>query len=95
MPASDHDPGTEWTTAWLRQQVAGMLHVDEREVPTDRPLGEMGIDSLTAAELSVEIEERTGATVPLEGFLGKRTLDDVARELARAAFAAGVDVTAP
>ncbi|GAB2596881.1 hypothetical protein GCM10027168_32110 [Streptomyces capparidis] len=54
-------------------------------MPADRPLGELGIDSLTAAQLSVEVEERTGATIPLERFLGESTLAELAREAERGA----------
>jgi acyl carrier protein len=67
---------------WLRALVARLLAVDERDVPTDRPLGELGIDSLTAAEFSLEIEDSTGINAPLERFLGDDTLGDVARALA-------------
>lgn len=67
---------------WLRSLVAQLLNIDEHEVATDQPLGELGIDSLTAAELSLEIEEHTGVYAPLERFLGEHTLDDIARELA-------------
>jgi acyl carrier protein len=42
----------------------------------------LGIDSLTAAEFSLEIEERTGVHAPLDRFLGEHTLEDVAREMA-------------
>lgn len=56
--------------------------MSEQEVATDQPLGELGIDSLTAAEFSAELEEDTGANVPLERFLGGDTLEDVARRLA-------------
>jgi acyl carrier protein len=56
--------------------------VPEQEVATDQPLGELGIDSLTAAEFSAGIEEDTGANVPLERFLGGDTLEEVARRLA-------------
>lgn len=79
----------ESALVWLRQLVAGLLNVDEHELATDQALGEQGIDSLTAAEFSSEIEEYTGVNVPLERFLGDHTLTDVARELAGAAFAAG------
>ncbi|MFB7664819.1 acyl carrier protein [Kitasatospora sp. NPDC056138] len=58
-------------------------------MPTDRPLGEIGIDSLTAAQLSVEVEERTGANIPLERFLGDESLDDLVREMTGGAAAAG------
>lgn len=83
MAARTLDAADESACAWLRQLVARLLNVDEDEVATDQPLGELGIDSLTAAEFSVEIEECTGVNVPLEGFLGRHTLADVASELAR------------
>ncbi|MFF2045016.1 acyl carrier protein [Kitasatospora sp. NPDC058170] len=51
-----------------------LLGVDPQEIPLDRPLGELGIDSLTAAQLSVEVEERAGLTIPLERFLGDETI---------------------
>jgi len=61
--------------------IGRLLDVDVQQIPIDRPLGELGIDSLTAAEFSVEVEERTGITVPLERFLGEKTLADLMREL--------------
>ncbi|WP_263406816.1 acyl carrier protein [Streptomyces kanamyceticus] len=60
--------------------IGELLGIDE-ELPADRPLGELGIDSLTAAQLSVEVEERTGATIALDRFLGDETLDDLVRAL--------------
>jgi acyl carrier protein len=83
MAAQHPDDVVELAHALLRQLVARVRNVDEDEVATDQPLGELGIDSLTAAEFSVEIEEQTGLDVPLEGFLSERTLTDVAHELAR------------
>ena len=68
---------------WLRSLVARRLNIDEHEVATDQPLGELGIDSLTAAEFSLEIEEHTGVNAPLERFLGEHTLEDVAEDIAR------------
>ncbi|MGY0061882.1 acyl carrier protein [Streptomyces sp. LZ34] len=61
--------------------IGELLGLDGRRLPVDRPLGEIGIDSLTAAQLSVEVEERTGATIPLERFLGEETLQDLVHEL--------------
>ena len=72
----------ESSLARLRSLVARLLNIDEHEIATDRPLGELGIDSLTAAELSADLEDRTGVNVPLEGFVGEQTLTDVARTLA-------------
>ncbi|MER7788068.1 acyl carrier protein [Streptomyces sp. NPDC097640] len=61
--------------------IGELLGLDGQGLPGDRPLGEIGIDSLTAAQLSVEVEERTGVTIPLERFLGEETLQDLVREL--------------
>lgn len=55
----------------------------------DRPLGELGMDSLTAAQLSAEIEERFGTLVSLERFLGEETLEELVRTLGAPAPAAG------
>ncbi|MFE9731043.1 acyl carrier protein [Streptomyces sp. NPDC005863] len=60
--------------------IGELLGIDD-ELAVDRPLGELGIDSLTAAQLSVEVEERTGAVIALERFLGDETLDDLVRAL--------------
>jgi acyl carrier protein len=92
MTARTGAPADQSACAWLRKLVAGLLDVDEDEVATDQPLGELGIDSLTAAEFSMEIEERTGVNVPLEGFLGRHTLADVAGELARRVPATDLDL---
>ncbi|MEU1120499.1 MULTISPECIES: acyl carrier protein [unclassified Streptomyces] len=66
--------------AWLPALIGELLGIDD-ELAADRPLGELGIDSLTAAQLSVEVEERTGAVIALERFLGDETLDDLVRAL--------------
>ncbi|KAK1179156.1 acyl carrier protein [Streptomyces sp. NBS 14/10] len=79
---TEHRDGTaESAGAWLPSLIGELLGLDGRRLPVDRPLGEIGIDSLTAAQLSVEVEERTGATIPLERFLGEETLADLVREL--------------
>ncbi|MFG2132529.1 acyl carrier protein [Streptomyces sp. NPDC048751] len=69
---------------WLVPLLLELLGRDE-ELPLDRTLAELGLDSLTAAQLSVEVEERTGAHIPLERFLGDETLDDLTRAVREAA----------
>ncbi|WP_371930512.1 acyl carrier protein [Streptomyces poriferorum] len=77
------DPATEPLSTWLSSLIADLLGLDE-PFPAGLPLGELGIDSLTAAQLSVEAEEHTGVHVPLTRFLGDETLDDIVRALADA-----------
>jgi len=67
----------EPTGAWLVSLIAELLGIDKEQIPTDRPIGELGIDSLTAAQLSVEVEDRTGANIPLQRFLGGETLAEL------------------
>ncbi|MFJ2768926.1 acyl carrier protein [Streptomyces sp. NPDC087300] len=77
ITTTDHAHGTaESAGAWLSALIGELLGIEE-DLPADRPLGELGIDSLTAAQLSVEVEERTGATIALDRFLGDETLDDL------------------
>nr|WP_262697723.1 acyl carrier protein [Streptomyces sp. NEAU-383] len=68
--------------------IAELLGTDEQEIPFDRPLGELGMDSLTAAQLSAEIEERFGALISIERFLGEETLGELVHQLESDAAAA-------
>lgn len=63
----------------IRSLIAEFLAVDEEEIPRDRGLGELGMDSLTAGEISVAAEERLGVVIALERFLGTETPDELDR----------------
>lgn len=62
--------------------VLEMLGLPEDELDPNRPLGELGIDSLTAAELSGTIEDRLDLIIPMERFLGEETLAALESEIA-------------
>lgn len=49
----------------LRQDVAALLHLHDREIDPDRPLAELGFDSLLAMQLRVGTEETHGITLPI------------------------------
>lgn len=61
--------------------IAEHLGMEEAEIATDRPARELGIESLTAAEISAEVEERYGVVMPLERFVGDETLEELDRAL--------------
>ena len=50
---------------WLAAKVAGSLGIRLEEVDPDRPFLSLGLDSLSAMELKVEIDAGLGTTLPL------------------------------
>jgi acyl carrier protein len=61
----------------VQRLVVEMLGLRDDEVAR-RPCGELGIDSLTAAELSATIEDELGLIVAMQRFLGDETLAEIA-----------------
>ncbi len=62
----------------LQAAFAGFLGLEPAEVPVDRSIKELGMDSLTAAQLAVDIEERLGVSVFLDDLTGRETIEDLA-----------------
>jgi acyl carrier protein len=62
----------------LQEAFAGYLGLEPDEVDPDRPIDELGLDSLTAAQLALDIEDRLGVSVFLNDLLGQETLADLA-----------------
>jgi len=62
----------------LREAFAGYLGLEPDEVAPDRPIDELGLDSLTAAQLALDIEDRLGVTVFLNDLSGRETLAELA-----------------
>lgn len=61
----------------LRREVATILRTNEAAVDPQRPLSELGLDSLMALELHMGIERLSGAQIPMVG-ISNRRLTDVA-----------------
>jgi acyl carrier protein len=68
-------------TSLLQEAFAEFLGLEPAEVATDRSIDELGMDSLTAAQLAVDIEERLGVSVFLEDLTGRETIDGLAASL--------------
>ncbi|HKF77033.1 MAG TPA: acyl carrier protein [Candidatus Dormibacteraeota bacterium] len=64
--------------AQLQEAFAGYLGLEPGEVDPDRPIEELGLDSLTAAQLALDIEDRLGVSVFLTDLSGHETLADLA-----------------
>ncbi len=64
----------------LRGRVATVLEMASDKVDPDRPLLTMGLDSLTAIDLKVEIDASLGVSLPLSRLLEGATIRDLADE---------------
>lgn len=62
-------------------QLAHVLHLREEDISHVRPLGEIGLDSLMALELVMNLEECFGIHIPLSGSSGGMTISDIADEI--------------
>jgi acyl carrier protein len=62
-------------------QLAHVLHARPEDVSRARPLGEIGLDSLMALELTVSLETTFGAYVSLVGTGGHATVLEIADEI--------------
>ena len=65
----------------LQEAFASFLGMDPAEVDPERSIDELGMDSLTAAQLAVEIEERLGVSVFLNDLSGRETISGLAASL--------------
>jgi acyl carrier protein len=69
--------------AQLQEAFAGYLGLEPGEIDPDRPIEELGLDSLTAAQLALDIEDRLGVSVFLTDLSGRETLADLAAAATR------------
>ena len=78
----DRGPAATDSSRNLRGRVADVLGMASDKVDPDRPLLTMGLDSLTAMDLKVEIETSLGVTLPLSRLLEGATIRDLAEQAA-------------
>jgi amino acid adenylation domain-containing protein len=67
--------------AYLRDRVAALLELAPDRVDLDRPLLSMGLDSLTAMDLKVEVDAALGAALPLSLLLEGSGIRDLAERV--------------
>ena len=67
----------------LRDAFAGYLGLEPAEVDPDRPIEELGLDSLTAAQLALDIEDRLGVSLFLSELSGQETIAELAESVLR------------
>jgi acyl carrier protein len=62
-------------------QLAHVLHLRKEDISPMRPLGEIGLDSLMAVELAMNLESSFHIQIPLQGSAGAMTVSDIADEV--------------
>jgi amino acid adenylation domain-containing protein len=78
----------------LRWLAAAVLRRAPEEVPVDRPLTALGLDSLAAVELQQAAEDELGLALPLQALLEGATLRELAADGAPVAARPGTPVVA-
>lgn len=64
-------------TAYLKELTAAVLKRNVADLPEDRPLTALGLDSLMAVEIQHRVETDFGLSVPMTELLGDATLTDI------------------
>jgi acyl carrier protein len=67
----------------IKTQAANVLGIQADEVPEDRPLGDVGLDSLMGFELSAMLESKLNSRLPISALQGNRTVKELADQLDR------------
>ena len=66
---------------YLQECMGQVLQVSPAEIPADKPLSELGVDSLMSVELVSRIENSLDVTFPLVSLIQGPTIDDLVNEL--------------
>ena len=72
LDATQRAPRAE---AVIRQEIAAVLRLDASKIDVRRPLGDIGLDSLSSFELWNRIEAALGLSIPLPRFVEAATLE--------------------
>ena len=73
----------------LTEEVARIMKTSAASIQGQRPLAELGMDSLMAIELRLAVEQRFGLTVPVLALSEGATVNGIAGRMARAIQAGG------
>lgn len=74
-------------------KIARILRLSAQEIDADRPFAEMGMDSLMALELSMNIEHELGVGLPLVAITSVPNLRELSRRLLQSVRAPGATET--
>ena len=81
--------------SYLNEHVSRVLGIRDGRLEPDRPLDQLGLDSLMAVELKHRLKRDVGVDVPLGRLLDDLTVEDLARVLHEAIPEASAGVPVP
>jgi acyl carrier protein len=71
-----------WTSSELiselQDAIAAYVGLEPAEIDPEQPIDLLGMDSLTAAQLAVDIEDRLGVSLFLNDLSGRETIAELA-----------------
>lgn len=79
--ASEEEARAPIVIQFLREQIAAVLKVTPASVELDRPLSDIGLDSLTSFELKNRVEAQLGIALAIGSFLQKPTAQDITKAI--------------
>ena len=75
----------EWDTEqyekWLVNEIAALTGIAQNKIAVDQNLINLGLDSLSAAELAHKIESKTRRIIPVSQFLQDFSISQIARQI--------------
>ena len=93
--AVEVDRAADQIETWLLEWLIARLGMDPKDVSRDRPFAEFGVDSLTAVELSQELEDEFKVPLPAVVAWNYPTPAALARYLAEQSLGVGEAATPP
>ena len=70
-------------TSQLQEEFAGYLGLEPAQVDPELPIDQLGLDSLTAAQMAVDIEDRLGVSLFFNDLSGRATIAELAASVLR------------
>ena len=74
LSAADPQEQRDMVAQFLRREIADVLRISMVRLPLDRPLKEIGLDSMMAVELMARVESKIGITLTAQQLSGNPTV---------------------
>ena len=72
------DALVEETAEFIQDEICNVLKIEKTNIQADRPMSELGLDSLSSFELKMRVETALELTLPVSKFLQAPSVDELA-----------------